>query len=70
MRYPSDQRSTKGECLAIRGHLLFAELLIQPAIEDIGNLLAVPCLAVLVSVAHFFCSGLVEEEGDKVWYDW
>ena len=59
-----------GKCLSICSNLLFAELLIQHAIENISNLLGVPRLAVLVSVVHFFGSGLVEEECNKAWDNW
>ena len=58
-----------GKCLAVHGHLLFAELPIKCTVEDVGNLLGVPCLAILVSIADFFRSGLVEEECDEARYN-
>ena len=55
-----------GKCLSVCGNLLFAELPIQCAVEDIGNILHVPRLAVLVPVVQFFCGGLIEEERNEV----
>ena len=59
-----------GKCLSVCSNLLFAELLIQHAIKNVGNLLGVPQLTVLVSVVHFFGSGLVEEECNKAQDNW
>lgn len=59
-----------GECLTICSDLSFTELLIQCTVKDIGNTLGGPCLAVLVSVGHFFCGGLIEEKCNEARYDW
>ena len=58
-----------GKCLSICRDLSFTKLPIQHAVKDIGNTLGVPRLAVAVSVAHFFGSGLIEEECDKARYN-
>ena len=58
------------ECLAIHGDFSFAKLPIEHTIENIGNLLGVPRLAILVPVADFFCCGLVEEQCNKAGYNW
>ena len=58
-----------GERLAIRSNLLFTELLVQRTIKDVGKILGGPCLAVPVSVGHFFSGGLIEEKCDEVRYN-
>ena len=59
-----------GKCLPVRCNLSFTELPIQCTVEDVGKLLSVPRLAVLVSVAHFFRSGLIEEKCNKARDNW
>ena len=56
--------------LAVCGNLLFAELPIKCAVEDIGNFLVVPRLAIPVPVFHLLRGRFIEKKCDKVRYDW
>ena len=59
-----------GMFLAVCGNFFLAELPIEGAVEDIGDIPGSPCLTVRVSVGHLLHGGLIEEERNETRDNW